>query len=421
MSEVAHPAGGRIIGGRSLDQALGRARDRRKQLVGNKRYRERLGQSLVKRDSELAGTQRMLAGLHGLSADASQPDRIAATMDDFARYALQDFQLTSFGILILEENGLEPLVFQDRFARLPAAGVLSVHSGLSRAVAQHSGELAQPPSSWILQPENRYGKYWPMCHDLFAGVLYTGSDEEPEVVPGRHAAVFRVFASRIDSFLREHYLTEQHHKQQRHLFVSSIQAHARAIEAKDPYTAGHCDRVERYTEVLARHAGEFSVEGLFNLRVGAILHDIGKIGVPGALLCKPRVLDPEEERQVRSHPVIGGRIVRSLEGFDLEPSVRHHHERFDGTGYPDGLKGDQIPLEARLILAADTFDAMTSNRPYHRALPTERALEELQACSGKQFDPEVVKLMNVARSELEIARRESTETPHALRGLREAV
>ena len=404
-----------------LDQVMDRARDRRKQLVGSKRHRERLEQSLVKRDSELAGTQKMLAGLHRLSSDASQPDQIPASLDDFARYALQNFGLTSFGILILEENGLEPLVFRDRFGRTPAAGVLPVHSELCQAVARHDRELAHPPASWYLQPENRYGKYWPMRHDLFAGVLYAGSDQEPEVVPGRHEAVFRVFASQIDGFLREHYMTRRHQKQQRHLFVGSIQAHARAIEAKDPYTAGHCDRVERYTEVLARHSGEFSAEGLFKLRVGAILHDIGKIGVPSALLCKPGVLDADEQRQVRSHPVIGGRIVRSLEGFDLEPSVRHHHEQFDGKGYPDRLKGDQIPLEARLILAADTFDAMTSNRPYHRALATERALEELQAFSGKQFDPEVVRLMNAARSELETARQESTVAPHALEGLREAV
>ena len=198
----------------------------------------------------------MLAGLHGLSVDASQPDQIQTSLDEFARYVLQDFGLTSFGIL--EENGLEPLVFHDRFGRLPDAGVLSVHSELCRALTAHSGELTQPPASWYLQPKNRYGGYWPIRHDLFAGAMYGGSDQNPDVVLGRQAEVFRVFAFRIDGFLREHYMTRRHQKQQRHLFVSSIQAHARAIEAKDPYTAGHCDRVERYTYVLAQNAGAFS-------------------------------------------------------------------------------------------------------------------------------------------------------------------
>lgn len=199
-------------------------------------------------------------------------------------------------------------------------------------------------------------------------------------------------------------LVVRHEDEMQKLFVSSVRAHARSIEAKDPYTAGHCDRVERYAEIIARHHGGFAEKWIFNLRVAAILHDIGKIGVNGDILCKPGALAPCESDEIRSHPVIGGRIVRSLYGYDLEPIVRHHHERFDGTGYPSGLKGHDIPLESRLIFIADTFDAMTSSRPYRRATSTEKTLLELEKHAGTQFDPQLVQVALKASAQLEAAR-----------------
>lgn len=215
-------------------------------------------------------------------------------------------------------------------------------------------------------------------------------------------------------------MVRRHEAQLRRMFVTSIQAHARSIEAKDIYTAGHCDRVEGYADLLARQAGGFSEDWIFNLRVGAILHDIGKIGVPCALLCKPGALTPEEQRQVQAHLAIGSRIVRTLEGFNLTSSIRHHHERFDGKGYPDRLKGEAIPMAARLILAADTFDAMPSNRPYRRALATDRAIEELEEFSGNQFDPEVVKLIVDTAPLLEESRQASTLETNCLQDLARA-
>jgi putative two-component system response regulator len=205
----------------------------------------------------------------------------------------------------------------------------------------------------------------------------------------------------------------RHEEEMRKMFVSSVRAHARSIEAKDAYTAGHCDRVERYTEVIARRHGGFDEKWIFNLRVGAILHDIGKIGVPSAILCKPGALDEDECGEIRNHPAIGGRIVRTLYGLNLEPMVRHHHERFDGKGYPAGLKGEAIPMEARIILIADTFDAMTSDRPYRRSRSTSDALAELTSHAGTQFDPHLVAVALDAREELEAAR---TEMADGIRG-----
>ena len=201
----------------------------------------------------------------------------------------------------------------------------------------------------------------------------------------------------------------QHEEEMRKMFVSSVRAHARSIEAKDAYTAGHCDRVERYAELLARQLGGFDEKWIFNLRVASILHDIGKIGIRNAILCKPGVLDENECDEIRAHPAIGGRIVRTLYGLNIEPAVRHHHERFDGTGYPNRLKGEMIPLESRVIFIADTFDAMTSDRPYRRAISTSDALDEMKRKAGTQFDPALVEVAVSAHSEFENARLHMAE------------
>ncbi|HEY2383037.1 MAG TPA: HD domain-containing phosphohydrolase [Terriglobia bacterium] len=204
-------------------------------------------------------------------------------------------------------------------------------------------------------------------------------------------------------------LVTRHEEERQKIFVSSIRAHARSIEAKDSYTAAHCDRVERYAEIIARHHGGFDENWIFNLKVGAILHDIGKIGIRSSILCKPGALDALEYDEIRAHPVIGGRIVRSLGGLNLEPIVRHHHEHFDGTGYPWGLKGDAIPLESRIVLIADTFDAMTSDRPYRRCMNTDLALAELENHAGAQFDPYMVRVALDAAPQLDAARLEHSE------------
>ena len=358
-------------------------------------------------DSEIRKTHQTLIELHRLGQSTYEIQDLEPAMEDFAKFAMGHFHLDTFGVLVLENNGFEKLIFADRYGRNPDPTVLGPGSDLCRAVLRKSSDLERPPHGWYLQRKNRWARCWRFEHDHFAGLIYAGSDCRRQEPVDLDHDVFGFFRNRVDSFLKEHYMARRYKQQQRRMFVASIQAHARSIEAKDIYTAGHCDRVERYAELLARQAGEFTDEWIFNLRVGAILHDIGKIGVPSALLCKPGVLNTEEQHQIQSHPVIGSRIVRTMEGFNLESSVRHHHEHYDGRGYPDRLKGDAIPIEARLILAADTFDAMTSNRPYRRVLSTERALPELEKFSGKQFDPEVVKLMTMAAASLEVAQKSS--------------
>lgn len=404
-----------------LQVVLSRVRDHQMIVSEAEGYRRQLEKTIIDRDSELSMISKTLTQLHGLGPLSQAPQDPESALKGFSEFALSHFKLDTFGVFVLENDGLRKLIFTDRFHRQLDPLVLEPTSALCRAVLEKSPKLERPSTGWYLQKKNRWGRYWPLEQPGLAGLMYAGSDYDTDTPENSSRDSFRFFKHRIEGFLREHYMAQEYKQRQRRMFVSSIESHARSIEAKDTYTAGHCDRVALYSELLARQAGEFTEEWIFNLRIGAILHDIGKIGVPTALLCKPGMLSAEEQQQIQSHPVIGGRIVRTMEEFKLESAVRHHHECFDGKGYPDGLKGEAIPIEARLILAADTFDAMTSNRPYRRALSTERAIDELKKFSGRQFDPEVVRLMVEAGPALEEAHRNSSKTMNPLKDLAEAV
>ena len=166
---------------------------------------------------------------------------------------------------------------------------------------------------------------------------------------------------------------------------------ARVVEAKDRTTRGHLDRTQAYGIALARRIDPALV-ATPTLGYGFFLHDIGKVGVPESILCKEGPLTTEEWDVMRSHPLVGADIVSPM-GFLAETVtlIRHHHERFDGSGYPDGLRGEAIPLAARIFAVADAFDAMTSDRPYRDSLGIERAVTEIRRASDTQFDPEIVR------------------------------
>jgi len=170
---------------------------------------------------------------------------------------------------------------------------------------------------------------------------------------------------------------------------NTITALATAIEAKDPYTQGHVERVADYALALGKEMGLTPLE-LQLLRNAAILHDVGKIGVRESVLLKPDPLSEEEFNHVKAHPVLGEKICRPLQqdGLILQV-IRHHHERYDGNGYPDGLAGDDIPLAARIMAVVDAYDALTTDRPYRVRVSREEALQILKEEAGRQFDPKV--------------------------------
>lgn len=180
----------------------------------------------------------------------------------------------------------------------------------------------------------------------------------------------------------------------------TVVALANAIEVRDENTGRHSEEIGSYAQELALRLG-LGPEEAHLVKLGAVLHDIGKIGIPDSILSKPGRLSPEETRIMRSHPDIGAEIMRGLDGLEaLIPLIRHHQERYDGGGYPDGLRGEEIPLGARIIAVVDAYQAMTSDRPYRKARPPEEAVAELVRNSGTQFDPRVVsaflKLLNVS-------------------------
>jgi diguanylate cyclase (GGDEF)-like protein len=172
--------------------------------------------------------------------------------------------------------------------------------------------------------------------------------------------------------------------------LSVVYALAATVDAKDHYTYGHSRKVSEYAVALAEGAG-ISQDRIDAIRSAGLLHDIGKLGIPDSILSKPGALDDSEWGPIKSHPELGVEILKRV--ADLAkclPAVLHHHEYYNGNGYPAGLKGDNIPLEARILAVADAYDAITSPRPYHSQLTSQQALEELQRCAGTQFDPELV-------------------------------
>jgi response regulator RpfG family c-di-GMP phosphodiesterase len=176
----------------------------------------------------------------------------------------------------------------------------------------------------------------------------------------------------------------------RRTFLSAIRSLGRSLEERDPYTAGHSERVRSFALDLADELG-LDPGRRRRLSLAARLHDIGKIGVPEAVLLKPGVLSDEEMALVREHPVIGERVLRPIiRNREVLAAIRGHHERLDGRGYPDGLRGHQIPLLARIIAIADCFDALTSVRPYRQSMTPEAALDVLEADAGTHFEPEFV-------------------------------
>ncbi len=173
-------------------------------------------------------------------------------------------------------------------------------------------------------------------------------------------------------------------------YLKTVRGFALAVEAKDRYTHGHSENVMKYTVVLAKRLGLPDAE-LENVKYAGLLHDIGKIGVSELILNKPGRLTPSEFDEIKRHPSLGANIIADVPFLrPLVPMVLHHHEFFDGNGYPDGIRGDQIPFGARILSVADAYEAMTSDRPYRRSLSQQTALEILTSGKGKQFDPVIV-------------------------------
>lgn len=198
---------------------------------------------------------------------------------------------------------------------------------------------------------------------------------------------FNMMAEWIENYIER---LKQAAEENRQLFLGIIRSLAAAIDAKDPYTHGHSERVTRYSELIAQQLG-LSPEEIEKIQIAALLHDVGKIGISDAILQKPSLLTDEEYAVMKQHPELGGNIMSQIQQLEaIIPGMRYHHESLDGTGYPRGLKGEQIPLAARIIGVADAFDAMTTERPYQKPFTAHEALEKIRSMAGRKFDDKVV-------------------------------
>ena len=189
-------------------------------------------------------------------------------------------------------------------------------------------------------------------------------------------------------------------------YMDSIQTIRYTVEAKDTYTKGHSDRVSAYSVLIGEKMG-LPEEDIKRLRIGGLFHDVGKIGVPDNILQKEGHLTTNEYSEIKNHPSIGVHILSSATLFqDILPIVKHHHERYDGTGYPSRLAGDDIPFLARITSMADSFDAMTSRRVYRDSLPLDKVIEEIEKNKGTQFDPKIADVfLDILRNDYDKIRK----------------
>lgn len=249
-------------------------------------------------------------------------------------------------------------------------------------------------SSLVSIPLSYQGKV-PAVLSLFKkaeNISYNQSDIELISILSGQAAIAIENAKLFDQLERSHF--------------ESMKALAQAIEAKDLYTRGHCDRMVDYALAIADRLG-LSSEEKKHLGYGAALHDIGKIGIHELILNKSGKLTDKEYEIMKDHPMLGAEIIKGVDFLSpVVPMIYYHQERYDGKGYPEGLSGEQIPIGARIIAILDTFDAMTSDRPYRKALPMEVAFAELRRCTGSQFDPTIVETL------IKIIKEDQLNSPH---------
>jgi len=292
------------------------------------------------------------------------------------------------GLDVLDGTGELPLVISD--VRMPELDGLGFLTEVRRLFPDTAVVMLSGIAETSIAVE---------CLHLGAADFLTKPIEMSEM----HARVARALEKRTLVMQNRYYQAtlEQQVREQaeriRELFLEGVQMLARALEAKDPCLRGHSIRVSHYSVGTARRLG-LGEPVIEQIRIGGELHDIGKIGTREAVLQKPGSLTEDERHQICEHPALGERMLAPLarESPGVLRIVRSHHERLDGAGFPDGLQGEAIPLEARIVAVADAFDAMTSERPYRSPRPPADALGELHEVSGSQLDPDAVAAFTAA-------------------------
>jgi putative nucleotidyltransferase with HDIG domain len=360
-------------------------------LLGSVRDQIRLSgleQELTSISGQLTNTYEELSLIYQISSGM----RISRRPGDFFRQACLDsidvIGVRAMGVALrdTESLGQLPVIFgplnlsPDKVARLSAE--LLVWMGRRKSSLLINDLRSDKQFSWLGEDAHRLLAVPLQRGEQVLGCMYT-LDKEHGEFDSVDSKLLNSIANESAIYLENAVLFEDVHG----LMMGLLHSLTSAVDAKDAYTCGHSERVAVLSRMLAQEAGldEALVERIY---MAGLLHDVGKIGVPEAVLKKPGRLTVEEFEQMKKHPAIGARILQDVKQIqDIIPGVLHHHERFDGRGYPDGLSGHAIPIMGRIICLADCFDAMTSTRTYRKAMPLEVALADIRRCSGTQFDP----------------------------------
>lgn len=365
--------------------------------------------------------------LSGMRDDLCEGDRTASLLREFSGKLIQSYEetYTLFRVMRLLASSAAPsqqihMVCRNVQQTLPFRWVAVAFRDDDRVIADLRGTLVHEGDLGI--PEGEFARIvrtmatgadqdgWtkvmaPADHELPArvhaevvcdpitydgaviGLLLAGNKNGPDP---DIASPEMQFVDAVADFLGTFHENVARFAEQRAMSLGTLHALSAAIDAKDRYTRGHSERVAFLSQAIAREMG-MGVDHAERVRIAGLVHDVGKIGVPEAILCKAGSLTAEEFAAIKRHPEIGYEILKGISLLgDTLPGVLHHHERWDGRGYPHGLRAEQIPLTARIIGLADTFDAMSSNRSYRPALPRAVVRVEIIKCAGSQFDPAVV-------------------------------
>ncbi len=347
-----------------------------------------LEEELDSLSGQLANTYEELSLIYQISSGM----RINRRAPEFFKQACLDvlevMNVRGMGVALDMENlhHQEPVLYGH--LSLPPGTVHRLANQLVSILTRRKSPLlvndlsADPQFAWLAEHAARLIAVPLQRQDQVLGCLF-GLDKTIGEFDSVDSKLLNSIANESAIYLENARLYEDVHG----LMMGLLHSLTSAVDAKDAYTCGHSERVALLSRHLAARAGlgDHEVDRVY---MAGLLHDVGKIGVPESVLQKTGKLTPEEFEQMKQHPLIGARILHDIKQVeDIIPGVMHHHERYDGKGYPAGLSGEGIPLMGRIICLADCFDAMTSNRTYRQALPLEVALNEIRRCSGTQFDP----------------------------------
>jgi response regulator RpfG family c-di-GMP phosphodiesterase len=357
----------------------------------NKNYQMNLENLVEQRTSEIKTLNNDLNALLNLEDSINKTKEFERRIDSFHNEFIRRFSPQTI-LFILYDNFSKafssPWIFSSENASIQFPETDDVLKNGKRHFCADIMKAGLEKSTH-LNKEDKAFFFSRLEHEVFLGYLYIGFPERPDILQFENP--INLFTTSLESILYNNYLVKKHERELEKMFLSGIKVISDTVEANSPFTRKHSDRVEKVAKLLSEKMG-FGYERKYKLSVACILHDIGKVGIDSRIVYKPGRLDEEELKQIQLHPVLGANIVKDLYGISIDKIIRHHHERWDGAGYPDNLQGEQIPLESRIISLADAFDSMIANRPYRKGLPLPAVKKEIEENAGTQFDPYLSRL-----------------------------